>query len=115
MNHSFHKQSFAVVTGTVASKIQLDPAGTRFTLRNADGVVYVKTRLALPQLQRHTPVSVVGYLASYHHRHGGSQLFLQAALVLTAPYPRLWDDIGVPALLRTVLALEEIPAPKDDR
>ncbi len=102
------KTSFVIATGTVASKVKYHPDGSaRFTLKNTDGIILVKaTQHLVPHLHKNDPLSVAGYLASFHTRCG-SQLFLCATVILTASYPRLWDDIGVPALLRTIYALEK--------
>lgn len=101
------KTSFVIATGVVASTVKYQSDNAAFTLRNTDGVILVKVpRHLVPQLRKNAPVSVVGYLASFHSRCG-AQLFLCATVILTASYPRLWDDIGVPALLRTIYALEK--------
>ncbi len=102
------KTSFAIVTGQVVSKVKNYPDGTAgFTLRNVDGVIYIKTRRhLLPHLKKNDRVSVVGHLAS-NQTGCGARMFVHAAAILTAPYPRLWDDIGIPALLRTIYGLEQ--------
>jgi len=108
-----NKPSLAIATGQVASapKPCSDNRAVCFTLRNADAVIFVKLPAPLaPRLQKGDSVSVVGHLASFHNRCG-SQLFLQAAIVLTAPFPDLWADIGVPAMLRTIAALAREAAP----
>jgi len=105
MPTQFNKQSIAIATGTIISRIRYENHTTRFTLKNADGLIYIKAPLHL-SLKKNDPVSVIGYLASHHHQRCGSHLFVQALMVLTADYPKLWDDIGIPALLRTVHALE---------
>ncbi len=102
------KSSFAIATGVATSKIKYDDndiAG--FTLRTGDGMIYVKVaRHLLPHLQKGDHLSVVGYLSSQHSRCG-SMMFLHATVILASSYPNIWDDIGIPALLRTIYALEK--------
>lgn len=103
------KTSFVIITGTVISSVKnvnhTDKL-VQFTLRNTDSIVMVRAvRHLVPHLHKNDHVSVVGHLASQHSRCG-AQLFLQATIILTTSYPRLWDDIGVPALLRAIYALE---------
>lgn len=103
------KSSFAIATGVAASKIKHDDRDNiaSFTLRTGDGMIYVKVAGHLiPHLQKGDHLSVVGYLSSRHSRCG-SMMFLHATVILTAAYPTIWDDIGIPALLRTIYALEK--------
>ena len=109
----FNKQSVAIATGIIVSRIRYIDHCTHFTLKNADGLIYVKAPIHL-SLKKNDPVSVIGYLVSYSHKKCRTHLFVQALMVLTADYPKLWDEIGIPALLRTVHALETQSRGEDD-
>jgi len=105
----YEKMSFAIATGTIASRITVSDGMASFSLRTAEANLHVKLpQPLLPRLQKHDHISVVGHLSSFHNRCG-SQAFISAAVILTGSYARLWDDIGVPALLRTILLLETPP------
>ena len=109
----FNKQSIVIATGVIVSRVRYRDYTTRFTLKNTDGLILVNAPLRLA-LKKGDPVSIIGYLGAHLNPKCSPHPILQAVMVLSAVYPKLWDDIGIPALLRAVHALETQSRGEDD-